>query len=314
MSDTRAAVGVAAGILIRPDGAVLLARRPATKVFAGYWEFPGGKVEPGESTRDALVREIREELGVEVTQANSWITRTFSYPHSRVKLHFFRVYAWDGELQPHEHDALAWHRPESVDVSPLLPANGPILRGLALPEVYGISQASSLGVATFLDRFDRALATGLRLIQVREPGWTRDQIGQLAEAMLARARPFGARILINADIELARELGSDGVHLKASQLAAMAVRPDLPWVGASCHNLLERRQAERLQADFCVVGPVLATPSHPDTLQIGWEAFEASLLDTEIPVFALGGIGPGDLGQAQRRGAHGVAMLRAAWS
>ena len=98
-----APVEVAVAVLIRMDGRVLLARRPAGKVYAGYWEFPGGKVEPGESVRDALEREIREELAVEVERAHPWITRVFTYPHATVRLHFYRVLAWRGE--PHRRRA-----------------------------------------------------------------------------------------------------------------------------------------------------------------------------------------------------------------
>jgi 8-oxo-dGTP diphosphatase len=88
-----AIVDVAAAVILRPDGAFLLACRPPGKVYAGYWEFPGGKVEPGEGLADALARELHEELGIDVVSATPWITRVFSYPHATVRLHFFRVFA-----------------------------------------------------------------------------------------------------------------------------------------------------------------------------------------------------------------------------
>ena len=132
-------VEVAAAVIQRPDGAFLLAQRPHGKVYAGYWEFPGGKVEPGEPLERALARELHEELGIEVERAYPWITRTFVYPHAEVRLHFHRVLAWRGDPRALEHDALGWRPPDSVDLDPLLPANGPILRGLALPAEYAIS-------------------------------------------------------------------------------------------------------------------------------------------------------------------------------
>src|SRR5713101_2605525 len=85
-----APVDVAVAVLIRSDGKALLAQRPASKVYSGYWEFPGGKIEPGEPVADALRREIREELGIEIERAYPWITRVFSYPHAKVRLHFYR--------------------------------------------------------------------------------------------------------------------------------------------------------------------------------------------------------------------------------
>ena len=91
-------IEVVAAVIERPDGAFLLAQRPPGKVYAGYWEFPGGKVEPGEAAHDALARELHEELGIEVEQAYPWITREYVYPHGHVRLNFFRVRAWRGEV------------------------------------------------------------------------------------------------------------------------------------------------------------------------------------------------------------------------
>jgi 8-oxo-dGTP diphosphatase len=113
---------VAVGILQRPDGTVLFAQRPPGKAYAGYWEFPGGKIEPGESDHDALVRELEEELGVRVTQAAAWLTQRHVYPHAFVELRFFRVTRWQGEVHPQEGQAVAWQTPGAYTVSPMLPA------------------------------------------------------------------------------------------------------------------------------------------------------------------------------------------------
>ena len=104
----RSVVEVAVGVLIRPDGQFLLASRPEGKPYAGYWEFPGGKLEPGETSFEALVRELQEELGITVDQAWPWLCREFSYPHATVRLRFFRVRSWHGEIAPIEHSAFAW--------------------------------------------------------------------------------------------------------------------------------------------------------------------------------------------------------------
>jgi 8-oxo-dGTP diphosphatase len=306
-----APVDVAVAVLIRSDGAALLARRPASKVYSGYWEFPGGKVEAGEPVLEALRREIREELGVEVERAHPWITRVFVYPHATVRLHFYRVYAWRGEPRALEHEAVAWRRPEAMDLEPMLPANGPVLRGLSLPPEYAITRAVELGEREFLGRLEARLKSGLKLIQVREKALAREALRDFARRVIALARLHGAKVMVNSDADLAREIGADGVHLTAAQLRG--ARPDVPWCGASCHSVEELRRAEALGADFAVLGPVRATPSHPDAAPLGWDRFTEIAAGTAIPVYALGGVRPGDLDQSLSCGAHGLAMVRGAW-
>lgn len=308
-----APVNVAVAILIRADGRVLLAQRPRGKVYAGYWEFPGGKVEPGETAEAALVREIHEELGVAVESAWPWVTHVFTYPHATVRLHFFRVTAWRGEVIAREHEGIAWEQPRAVNLSPLLPANGPVLRGLQLPNEYAITQAAAIGIEPFLERLQRRLESGLKLIQVREKDWPRDVVEAFAQRVIALARPFDARVLVNQDIALAHMIGADGVHLTAAQLESLEDRPDVLWCGASCHSAAELRLAEKIGADFAVLGAVRPTPSHPETQPLGWEGFRDAAAGASIPVYAIGGMSPHDLLPAVQHGAQGVAMVRGSW-
>jgi 8-oxo-dGTP diphosphatase len=308
-----APVDVAVAVLIRSDGAALLAQRPSSKVYSGYWEFPGGKIEPGEPVAEALRREIREELGIEISRAFPWITRVFTYPHAKVRLHFYRVYAWRGEPRALEHQAVAWQRPEAVTAAPLLPANGPVLRSLMLPAEYAITRAGELGVEPFLSRLEARLRGGLKLIQIREKTFAPQAAEEFARRVVALGRAHGAKVLLNSDAALAREIGADGVHLTAEQLRNAPARPDFPWCGASCHSSEELRSAEALGVDFIVLGPVHATPSHPDAVPLGWERFREIAADVAIPVYALGGIVPRDLEQALNCGAHGIAMVRGSW-
>ncbi|MDQ3186941.1 MAG: NUDIX domain-containing protein, partial [Pseudomonadota bacterium] len=120
---------------------MLLARRPEGKPYAGYWEFPGGKVKHGEPLLQALRRELLEELGIYVEHAYPWITRVFTYPHATVRLCFYRVMEWHGEPHPYENQKLSWQFIDNIGVEPMLPANALVLRALDLPSIYAITNA-----------------------------------------------------------------------------------------------------------------------------------------------------------------------------
>ena len=307
-------VEVAAAVILRDDGRFLLGQRPAGKVYAGYWEFPGGKVEPGEAPLAALERELREELGITVRAAHPWLTRDYDYAHAAVRLRFFRVREWSGALHGREQQRFSWQLPNAVSVDPLLPANTPILRALRLPPVYGITHAQELGVPEFMRRLERALAGGLRLLQVREKGLQGEALRKFAAEVTAAAHACGARVLINGDADLARAVGADGVHLTAAQLARTQQRPAHDLVGASCHDAAELARARDLGADLAVLGPVAPTPTHPGAAGIGWNRFAELMQDSPLPVYALGGLVASSLETAWRSGAHGISMMRGAWN
>ncbi|MDH4215899.1 MAG: thiamine phosphate synthase [Gallionella sp.] len=209
------------------------------------------------------------------------------------------------------------HRPlkqkEYASVSPILPANAPILRALELPALYAISNVGELGEEEFFRRLEVALLNGLRLVQLREKNLSREALRELALRMLPLLRQHGAHLLINADIALAQEIGADGVQLTGAQLAELRQRPDVEWCAASCHNAAELRRAEELGCDFALLGPVLPTLSHPGAPHLGWEGFAAIAAGSAIPVYALGGLTPDDMQTAWQHGAHGISMLRQAW-
>jgi len=322
-------VEVAAAVLQRPDGSFLLAQRPADKIWAGYWEFPGGKLEAGESARDALVRELKEELGIAVVTAYPWLTRVFTYPHATVRLSFFRVTEWRGEVYPREGQQFAWQIPPQppllqsggalagiearYSVSPILPANEPILRALELPALYAISNAAELGVEEFMRRLAIRLDEGLRLVQLREKNLAPDALRVLAQRVIAAAHARGARVLLNGDVKLAQEVGADGLQLTSRQMLDLESRPAVAWCAASCHSAEELQRAELLGCDFALLSPVLPTQSHPGAAHLGWEDFAAIAAKSSIPVYALGGLKHEDMTTAWQHGAHGIALLRQAW-
>jgi 8-oxo-dGTP diphosphatase len=303
------AIEVAAAVLQRGDGSFLVAQRPAGKVYAGYWEFPGGKVERGESVADALARELHEELGIEVAQSFPWLTRTFTYPHGIVRLHFRRVTAWQGEPHPREQQAIAWQGPGGAQVAPMLPANAPVLAALALPPEYAITDAGRLGEKLMLERLERRLGRGLRLLQVREPGMAPSARLRFTASVVGIARRHGCRVMTKE-----RFAGADGVHLTARELMLLAEKPaGQGLVAASCHTRSELERAMALELDFAVLGPVKKTSSHPEREPLGWTKFETLARASSIPVYAIGGMQGADVVEAWTAGAHGLAMLSGAW-
>ena len=308
-------VEVAAAILLREGDRgteYLLAQRPVGKVYAGYWEFPGGKVEPGENLREALVRELQEELGIIIDHAWPWLSCEYTYPHANVRLKFFRVSSWHGEIRPIEHSGFTWTKIGDVaSVTPVLPANGPILRALELPPTYALTNAVENGLDRELCRVEHALAEGTRMFQVRDKTLPTSERLHLAEGVMARASHYrDAVVLINDDEELARRVGAHGVHVSSEVLARADRRPSFDWVAASCHTAEELARAAALGLDFALLSPVLPTKTHADAQGMGWGAFARLIERSSLPVFALGGMQPDMLETARNSGAHGIALMR----
>jgi 8-oxo-dGTP diphosphatase len=310
---TAALTRVAAAVILRPDGQVLLAQRPEGRAYAGYWEFPGGKFESGETPLQALARELREELGLVVRRAAPWFIQRYVYPHAHVEIHFFRVFEWEGEPVGHDGQAFTWQVPGRYDVAPLLPANTRVMAALELPSIYGISCAGDLGEDEFLRRAELAFARGLRLAVVREKEWPLERRDAFASKMRALAAHHGATLFLNGSAEDARRLGMAGVHWTAEALGVADSLPPGLKVAASCHTEAELDRAADLEVDFAMLGPVYPTPTHPGATPLTFEHFATLVAGARLPVFALGGLTSANLDQAIAHGAHGVALRRAAW-
>ena len=308
---------VMAGVMIDARGRVLLAQRPPGKHLAGMWEFPGGKLEPDEPAATGLVRELREELGVDAAIAEPLIRVPWRYGERELLLDARMVRDWHGELVSLEGQALRWCDPAEVDLSTLAPADRPILRALQLPQRYAITPADA-GADSFEDWHQRlagALGGGERLIMLRFPLWRPERVRELARALLPLVRDRGAHLLLSGDVEGALELGEGvGVQLKARQLAELRERP-LPldrWVGASCHGAAELMRAQAL-ADFATLSPVAVTTTHPNQPPMGWPAFQSMVEAAALPVYALGGMAVTDVVMARQAGGQGVAGIRGFW-
>lgn len=315
----------AVGVIMHANGLVLLAERPLGKPWAGYWEFPGGKIEANEKPEQALKRELLEELGITVKLLYPWVTRSFDYaakydeagtlesPAKTVKLHFFIVTEWEGEPFGLEKQTISWQNPENVTVSPMLPANTPIFTALSLSPIYALSNLSELGEDLFFERLKIALENGLMMILVREKQLSAEDLQAFAERVIELANPYEAKVFIHSDFNLAQTVHANGVHFSSQDLMQLKVKPDGLLCGASCHNSQELLQAANLGLDYVLLSPVQRTRSHLDATPLGWDAFFDLIKGYAMPVYALGGLQPADLHISRRHGAHGVAIQRSIW-
>ena len=306
---------IAAGVLRAADGRVLIAKRRPGKPGAGKWEFPGGKREPGEAVSEALARELDEELGVHVRETRPLIRFAHDYSDRRVLLDIHLVESWGGEAYGREGQELAWSRPERLDEYDLLSANTPVVAALRLPSRYLITPAPDDDTAGFMAAAERALGAGLRLLRLRAWHLDDDAYEALARELQALAAVHDAALLLDRDAAMVERVGAAGLHLPARALRSLKRRPLSPglWLGVSCHDRADLERAIGLGADFATLSPGAATPSHPDAVPLGGDGVARAREGLALPVYALGGVGPGECDAAREAGAQGVAGIRAFW-
>jgi 8-oxo-dGTP diphosphatase len=310
-------IHVVAGVITDARDRILLARRTDGRDLAGLWEFPGGKVDPGETPEAALVRELREELGIEARVGEAVIAVPQQYPHKRLRLDVRRIESWTGTVKGLDGQALAWVPPHKLASYAMPDADRPVVAALRDPDRYLITPEPGDDAARWLGSLDAALQAGVRRVQLRAPALAAGdplRWRALVERALAVLQDADAETLINGDVAMASALGV-GVHLRATQLRTLSSRP-LPKtqrVIASCHDLDELRIAQTLGCDAAVLGPVLATASHPGVPGIGWERFAELREQVALPIYALGGMTPGHVVHARNHGAQGIAAIRGLW-
>lgn len=319
MPTTKPFLDVAVGVMINADGEILLAQRPEDKSWSGWWEFPGGKIERGETAKEALIRELKEELDISVTAATPWVTFNYEYPKSKVRLAFFLVTAWEGSPRGLEQQKFAWTKAENAsELGKLLPASIPPLKWLTLPPLYAITPdfSEDTDAAALSLYLDNAIAKGANLFQFRQPNWPKGpacaELKGIFEELLKQCQQRGAKLLINSIHPRSWWTQADGVQLRSFDAVLLDERPipEDKLLAISTHHLADILYAQILNADFIVLGHVKNTASHPDQEALGWATFEAMAKEAGRPVYAIGGLSPADLSSAREHHAHGVAGIR----
>jgi 8-oxo-dGTP diphosphatase len=302
---------VVAAVIRNSKGETLLSKRLPNTVHAGLWEFPGGKRELNEPVFQTLKRELFEELGIKVTNARPLIHVYHEYPENKkIHLDIWQVEGWDGEPFGKENQEIQW----ITDFSKLtfLEANYPILKAVQLPSIMAITPEPD---DDFWYELEKTLETGIQFIQFRAYSLDKQMFCEYAEKILRLSQLYQAKIILNADVKLAEQLGSSAVHLNALRLYSYTERPvnKNTILSVSCHTLDDIRQAHKIDADLILLAAIKPTFSHPDKKALGWCQFAQFTEQSKIPIYALGGMQKKDLPVAWAHGAQGIAGIRGIW-
>lgn len=307
-------VHVAVGVLEDARGRVLIARRPEHVHQGGLWEFPGGKVDAGETLEQALRRELWEELAIRVLRTEPLIRIPHHYADKSVLLDVHKITEFAGVPQGNEGQPVRWVDPMDLGLYHFPAANAAILTALKLPDQMLITGPSA-SLDEALRNAERALQSGIRLLQLRSPALSEIDYAALAHPLAALCQHYNALFICNTHIAHWRKLQLGGLHLNERQLWQCSVRPvpDNVLLGASCHDAQSIDQANTLGVDYLTLSPVAPTASHPGAPPLGWQRFAQLTARAKVPVYALGGMTPADVVKARRQGAQGIAGIRFGW-
>lgn len=309
-------VHVVLAIIINEDHQVLVSRRNQNVHLGGLWEFPGGKVEPGELPFDALKREMHEELGVSISQATPYKKIKHTYTDISVMLDVWQVTAYSGEPRGAEGQIMQWQAIKTLNINKFPQANVGLIQSLQLPDQYMITGYFE-NIKDFELKLQQSLAQGISLVQLRSKFSTQEDYKSLIKISASLCKQYNANLLLNTNIETFNQMGSmsNGLHLSGTRLHACETRPvnEDTLLSVSCHTRADIEKAKQLQANIILLSPVKATTSHPGVKGIGWKTFGELVGEFNRPVYALGGMTPTDLSDAKSSGAQGIAAISSFW-
>jgi 8-oxo-dGTP diphosphatase len=315
-------IHVAVAVVRNTSGEVLLSKRPDHVHQGGLWEFPGGKIEPGESVESALQRELNEELGIQAEAFEPLISIAHQYSDKAVVLNVWEISAFSGLPTGREGQPIVWVKPQQLASRtnqatqyPLPKANFAIVKAITLASSMAVSGIFN-GEADFYSRLKLAIQRGAKLFQCRLPELSADESFNLIATATEICHSANVQIILNTHFNNRTSEDVDGYHLTSQQLWSIHNRADISnhLVGASCHSAQDIQRAVDLDLDYVTLSPVQATSSHPKIESLGWNKFKTLSQTAGIPVFALGGVSPKDIVTAKANGGQGIAAISAFWN
>lgn len=300
-------LNVALGVVRDKAGRVLISRRKNNTHQANLWELPGGKFAQAEDATGALNRELFEELNIKPKNSSPLIKINDSYANLKVRLHVREVHDFDGVPMAKENQPLKWVALHELNNYKFPVANKPILNAIKLGQQYAIVGGNN--TQQIVLALENVAKQGVRLVQIRAKDLYKPDAEAILEAVRLKCSDLKLTYLLNSQMLVKRRL-HEGVHLTALDLMNLNKRPKSSgFVAASCHHLEELNKAEQLALDFAVLSPIRQTATHPIAKPLGWHQFEQWVAQTNIPVFALGGMEKKHLDLAINYGAQGISGI-----
>lgn len=303
-------IKVVVGVLHNKNGQFLIAKRQNHQFMGEFWEFPGGKIEPGESAESAIKRELKEELNIDIKALSYHRTIFHTYPDRKIELNVYCINKYNNTPIGAEGQTIVWKKAHELKPYKLLPTMKTLITSIKLPNKYWITPSSNHQSKAWMKKFEEKLTKDIKLIQLRSKN--KLDSGFIAE-IYHECQQHNLKLLLNTIDKTFKESFCDGWHLTTNEMFEYTHRPcsENKLLGVSTHNIDEAMTAQKMGADFIVISPIQPTATHPNTKALGWENAKKVTNKITIPVYFLGGMTLKDLDKTLKFGAQGIAGVSA---
>ena len=308
---------VVVGIIKNTANEVVVTKRKSDAHLGGLLEFPGGKLEANETPKEALQRELKEELDIHVHQCLPLVQVPYTYPEKSILLDVYTIVGYSGSILAKEGQKLTWRGVATLNYEDFPAANYAIIRAIQLPNLISVTPRLNKVTELFLQHFEKVIKKDtISIIQLRCHELSNSKYIELAEHCAQLCKQYRTKLILNREVGCLEEINAAGLHLTSKRLAATSERPSgrSYLIGASCHNLDDLLHASQINLDYAFLGPVLEKNTNVSKQSLGWNKFHELVKSSRIPVYAIGGLVAADVNIAIRYGGQGVAAIRDLWS